>query len=238
MSGELLPEEILSQILRYAIVPDPDTFLDPAHDRAYFHTPQSPASSEAVKPSSPLGGVHLLLVSKRWLRIGTPLLFVSLWLSTSAHTTSVAHMLAVNPTLGASVRDLRLEGGFGEGLDMIVHHAPNLKHVHLGYMLQAWDPIEGLLAVLPKINVRRFYVGHMNYNGSGGPRAGKKHLSVSKLLDTAIAKTWTQLVYLSLSSSYSPRSSNIFDVAELCPPPLLVHHYSSHGTGTPTRSFS
>jgi hypothetical protein len=187
---EFLPEELIHEVLRHAIVPFTDTFLDPAHSREFFHSAHDGQSGSVLhKPSSPLGSHHLLLVCKRWLRIGAPLLYTALWLSTPAHAACVARVFADNPALGAAVRDLRLDGGFDAALAGVLSRAPNVQHLHLGYALQRGDEIDGLLAALPSMRLRRLYLGPMS-----GLNVREAERAVDMLLDQCIAETWTSLV--------------------------------------------
>lgn len=192
MSEATLPEELINEILKHAIQAHPDTFLDPSHDRALFHRPDT--------PSSPLGGSHLLLVSKRWLRIGTPLLYTSLWLSADAHTHTLLRIFEENPALGALVRDLRLDGGFGSELHGVVLYTPNVRNVYLSWSIGQGHSMVGLWNAMPVLRPRKLWLGpHGDVMKEGHEAAG-----LTSLLATCIGGSWDTLVRvprLALSSA-------------------------------------
>ncbi|KIP03361.1 hypothetical protein PHLGIDRAFT_243934 [Phlebiopsis gigantea 11061_1 CR5-6] len=193
MAAELLPEELVHDVLRYCILASPDTFLDPANDRSSFLQPEA--------PPSPLGRTPVLLVSKRWRRIATPLLFTSLWLSESAHTRTVARLFQENPHLGKCVLDLRLEGGYDDELCELVKHTPNAKNVFLSWNIGPVDELSGLLTALPSLSPESLYLGYQRYSGIYRWRSDE----LVALLEECIAQKWPSLVRRPPSPQAQPR---------------------------------
>ena len=118
-------------------------------------------SGNPPRPYSPrlqLG--QLLLVSKQWLRIGTPILYRYLRLTSEERTQTVAQVLAANEGLGWAIRALRLEGGMGRELGEIMSRAPNIESLYLArYSLRPTDSLAGLRRALPLLNVKHLYYG-------------------------------------------------------------------------------
>ena len=182
MPAQALPEELVHEILRYCILASPDTFLDPANEKSYF--------LQVEAPPSPLGCTNILLVSKRWLRIATPLLFTSLWLSESSHTRSVARLFQENPHLGECVVNLRLEGGYMEELCELVKSTPNVKNVFLSWNVGPSQDVSGLLKALPLLSPESLYLGYQGHSGLDR----RKSAEIVALLEDCIAHKWLSLV--------------------------------------------
>ena len=89
MADKKLPEELLREILSYRFAISPTEFcLEPSFDPIGSRTRPI---ERGARPCQ-----ELLLVSKRWLRVGTPLLYESLAIRTSEHERTVAKLLAEN----------------------------------------------------------------------------------------------------------------------------------------------
>lgn len=137
-----LPDELLHHILISCLAIPHALFL------AF---PESEPSPNIFAPRT-CRHPHVLLVSKRFLQIGTPLLYEALYLSAPSHVAHVAELLKKNNGLGHAVRCLRLNRlAFGRGLETICFLAPNIKAIF--FDLRAIlhdDPIDGLIEVLAK----------------------------------------------------------------------------------------
>ncbi|GJE87429.1 hypothetical protein PsYK624_035120 [Phanerochaete sordida] len=190
MSDEVLPEELISEILRHALHAPPDVFLDPAHDRAWFARPDA--------PPSPLAGSALLRVSRRWRRIGTPLLFAALWLSRAAHTRTVLRVLRESPALGALVRDLRLDGGFVPELRDAVALMPGVRNVHLSWVAGKGHDTDGLWEVMPMLRPRRLWLGTADFVEEGR----QELVRLMNLLATCFVDSWDTLEFVHLIHWY------------------------------------
>lgn len=182
MNEESLPEELIYDILRSCIVASPETFLDPANSRAFFRRPDA--------PPSPIGSSHLLLVSKRWRRIGTPLLYTSLWLSKAFHTLTVADLFQSYPSLAERVIDLRLEGGFVPQILDLIRLAPNIRNVYLSWHLDKLDDTTSLHKALRCLQPKTLYLGHQREDV--GLR--QQSAALSTLVDSLVSEGWQSLV--------------------------------------------
>ena len=72
----------------------------------------------------------LLLVSKRWLRVGLPLLYSMLYID-GKHTRTIVSALRTNPGLGSAVRSLRVDGIHDKAVLDFVSLVPNVENMHL-----------------------------------------------------------------------------------------------------------
>ncbi|GJE91801.1 hypothetical protein PsYK624_079520 [Phanerochaete sordida] len=117
MSTSDLPEELIREILSLCLTISPTEFF------------RFPTLADHPDRTSRTAG--LLLVSKQWLRIGAPLLYASLKLSDASHATAVAALLAADPSLGAAVTSLCIEGDCGAGLAIITKHTPRVARLYL-----------------------------------------------------------------------------------------------------------
>lgn len=185
MSDQILPEELIYEILKHAIQASPDVFLNPSHDRAFFRRPDA--------PPSPITSSHLLLVSKAWLRIGTPLLYTSLWISNDAHTETLLRLFAETPSFGARVQDLRLDEGFGKELYGLVQYMPNVHNVHLSWTVDHRFSMEGLRMVMPVLKPKRLWLGPHDLVDRGREER-QEAIGLIGLLATCIEEKWASLV--------------------------------------------
>ncbi|GJE91924.1 hypothetical protein PsYK624_080760 [Phanerochaete sordida] len=119
-----LPEEILRDILAYDLRVPHAEFL---FYRDWHGDP----------PALPRPACHLL-VSKRWLRVGTPLLYECMRLKKPEHTAAIAQLFRAHPHVGAAVRCLRLEGGFGKELAHVAKHITGLR-LDCGVYTSTWE---------------------------------------------------------------------------------------------------
>ncbi|KAL6300222.1 hypothetical protein BKA93DRAFT_829284 [Sparassis latifolia] len=118
-SIEKFPGELLEEILRDAIIIPDERFLA-------FRT----ASTFATFVPSTAPGI--LRVSRRWHQIGTPWLYESIILRTSAQVALVCRALAAFPLLATRIRRLRIEVGPSDSLNFIVWSAgPTIHTIYL-----------------------------------------------------------------------------------------------------------
>ncbi|EKM59992.1 uncharacterized protein PHACADRAFT_250828 [Phanerochaete carnosa HHB-10118-sp] len=226
MSEATLPEELVNEILKHAIQAHPDTFLGPSRDRASFHRPNA--------PPSPLGSSHLLLVSKRWLRIGTPLLYTSLWISADAHTQTLLHIFRGNPALGALVLDLRLDGGFGSELHDVVLSMPNVRNVYLSWGLGQGHSMVGLWDTMSVLRPIKLWLGpHGDVMKEGLEAAG-----LTSLLAACISGRWNSLVRASRLAPGSAKPTGPPFLPGICPSRTLVPSLPNHCRGFAARPGS
>lgn len=124
MAFQAMPDEILHKILGLCLLIPVEEFCNfPSLTRGRA----SPPPRLRLRRHA-----HVLLISKRFLRIGTPLLYNSLYLWSDSHLENIAHLLRLDSYIGDAITNLRLESGaFGKGLYTIVGLAPNLKTLFL-----------------------------------------------------------------------------------------------------------
>lgn len=118
MTTQHIPDEILHHILSFCLLVSVDDFC-------LFNaaTPDDTAPGNAIRRHA-----HLLLVSKRFLRIGTPLLYSAVHLSTESHAEGVAQLLRLDEYIGNDMQSLRVErGALGKSLYTILGLTPHLK---------------------------------------------------------------------------------------------------------------
>lgn len=127
MSESDLPEELLEKILalHLVVVPcEPSSYSFRRGEQSDF------------QPSHYLASIlrrshQLLLVSKRWQRIGTPLLYSSVALTTPNAVRSLANALRACRELGSAIRVLFLAHGSSKELYTIAKRAPAIRVLHL-----------------------------------------------------------------------------------------------------------
>lgn len=150
-----LPEETVHEILVYALSITPEhRFL-----RACNWEPQrSMTKLESLGCTTP--EPQTLRVCKRWRRIGTPILYRSVFLYCKDHVKNFADTLSANPELGKLVRNLRLDGGYGTHLYAASKHLKNLHSLAILSDILAKESTAGLARALPTLNpVQVFFRG-------------------------------------------------------------------------------
>lgn len=199
MSETKLPEELLREILSYCFTVPHESFCG-------FPTRFHPPLADVHKVAGPEACHNLLLVSKRWLRVGSPLLYESIAIRTSTHAQTVATLIKQNPILGRAVRRLKLLGGYGRDLNTIVKAAPNLQTVYLNMSMRSSDSITGIKKALSIMNPTRLYIEER-------PRKrNKKTTELRDLLNAHLGK-WTSLVSVWLLTVLS--ASKYFSAVEI-----------------------
>ncbi|GJE89701.1 hypothetical protein PsYK624_058070 [Phanerochaete sordida] len=146
--------------------------------------------------SKPPPSCSALLVCKRWLRVGTPLLYESLSIWSPSHTKAVAALIRSNPIVGKAIRRLRIEGGCGKNLHTIVRHAPNVHTLYICVHVKASEGIAGLRKALPLLQPRKLYWQHSYL------RSNKPATEAKELLQKCIAGGWTSLRSVVLDESF------------------------------------
>lgn len=145
-----LPDELLDRIFTLCLVS-----VDNSCCRFTGATVSSPAESAPVQVQQPSEEhrrrhAQLLLASKRFLRIATPLLYTSVHLSTPSQVDAVADLLYLNPNVGLMIAHLRLDhAALGERLFDIATLAPNVETLFLDLrLLTLNDSVDGLSKAL------------------------------------------------------------------------------------------
>lgn len=144
-----------------------------------------PGSETLLRPPS-----HVLLVNKQWLRIGTPLLYQTVYITSDNGTELLANTLQKKPTLGLLIRHIRLDGGYGLPLCTIAKAASNIRVLSLDLQVRSKTSITGLLRSLPCLNLTELYLHRVT-------RDRREDNDESRALATAVLeamKGWTSLV--------------------------------------------
>lgn len=147
-----LPEELFREILSYAFHLTPDDFCG-ARTRW-------DSLSNATVPGRRERGTcqHLLLVSKKWLRIGLPLLYASLAIRAPAHASTVAAVFVTTPAFGRAVRHLKVFGGYGRHMGAIASACPNVETLYADINVKSNESIVGLQRALALLSPVRLHV--------------------------------------------------------------------------------
>lgn len=133
---------------------------------------------------------HLLRVSRRWHRVGGPLLYKYLRIKTREDMKAVNQVFLSNPRLGLAVRNLRLEGWMGSELRQIVSHCPNIKSLCIyRATMKAADSVAGLRQILPLMTVDHLYYDRRRWRGPN-----KTERELQKIVQGAMTESWTSLV--------------------------------------------
>ncbi|KAJ7634419.1 hypothetical protein FB45DRAFT_865167 [Roridomyces roridus] len=133
-----VPEEILAEILS-----------------PLLKVPEEVFSATNEKPLLPAGysSSTYLLVSRTWLRVATPLLYHTIIFRRTAQVTALERVLEdKHPEFGRYTRKLRIEGGFGPGVENILDLAPNITDLFLTFYIFSSDNVSGLCRGLSRIN--------------------------------------------------------------------------------------
>ncbi|PSS37067.1 hypothetical protein PHLCEN_2v1106 [Hermanssonia centrifuga] len=145
-----VPEEILREILVQLLVISAEAFSGPCF-AMYEDAPypsSSPLSSRLSSKSS-----LLLLVCKQWLRIGSPLFYEAVVLSTTSQVQTLATTVHSMPSLGLAIKRLRLgDVSYDRDLHSIVELAPNIHTLSLSMDIACGRSISSFCSTLSKIH--------------------------------------------------------------------------------------
>ncbi|RPD61400.1 hypothetical protein L227DRAFT_600325 [Lentinus tigrinus ALCF2SS1-6] len=147
---ETIPNELLETILFHAL-----TIQTPVFETWRTH--------RTFCSNSPSGESSILLVSKRWCSLGTPVLYESAILRTNTRTEALARTLSDHKRrLGRYLRRLRVEGGFGGALIKVLNAAPGLATLYLGFDLTNKDSTAGLMRTLKQVKLEHLLLDSVN----------------------------------------------------------------------------
>ncbi|KAL6299735.1 hypothetical protein BKA93DRAFT_931278 [Sparassis latifolia] len=153
--GHDFPDEILEKILSHILILPSRTFLT-------FRTDNDMTFAQCEYSS--LSG--LLLVSKSWLRVGTPMLYEAIIIRTSAQAAALEWALRCTPVLGDFICRLRLELALSNSVNFIVSSAR--RNLHTLYIFMdipsfkiSKTYVPGFRSSLRAINPSHLLLDHM-----------------------------------------------------------------------------
>ncbi|KAK7026217.1 F-box domain-containing protein [Favolaschia claudopus] len=173
-SDHSLPDELISEILTRALKVSEETFCNT--------DPVSPFANFSESTSA------YLLVCKSWLHVATPLLYNVVVVRSKAQAKALSIALSGNKQLGLFIRKLRVEGGFGSPMHVVLKCSPNISDLFLSFDIFSSDNTSGLCKGLPLINPTRLIL----WASSRKSLENKMLLQLLQSLSDAIAK-WDNL---------------------------------------------
>ncbi|KZV97299.1 hypothetical protein EXIGLDRAFT_764589 [Exidia glandulosa HHB12029] len=130
----------------------------------------------------------LLVVCKRWMRIGTPLLYETVILRSVAQSRALAAALKANEAFGLYIKKLRVEGGYGASVPVVLKAATRITDLCVSLDLEAGDNAKPMYNILfEAIAPTRLIVT--------GVDANKRNAQLVHALSTVVhcIKSWPQL---------------------------------------------
>ncbi|KAF7353879.1 hypothetical protein MVEN_01073800 [Mycena venus] len=176
MSDHSLPDEIISEILSPALKVSDQLFSD--------NTGVSPFAKPSESTSA------YLLVCKSWLRVATPLLYNVVVLRSKAQAKALSIVLSENDQLGQFIKKLRVEGGYGAPMHVILKSSPNISDLFLTLEIYSSDNTNGLCKGLTLINPTRLILRDLPFR----PLENKMVSQLIEALSVSLSK-WDLRVF-------------------------------------------
>ncbi|KAJ6500837.1 hypothetical protein C8R45DRAFT_863664 [Mycena sanguinolenta] len=191
MSDHSLPDEIISEILSPALKVSDELFCN--------NSDVSPFAKNSESTSA------YLLVCKSWLRVATPLLYNTVILRSKAQAKALSIALAANKELGQFIKKLRVEGGYGSPMLIILKCSPKISDIFLSLEIYSSDNTGGLCKGLHFINPTRLILRDPIYKTL-------ENKMVSQLLETLVEtiSKWDRLSVFDSPYFDESERSNIF----------------------------
>ncbi|KAJ7465145.1 hypothetical protein FB451DRAFT_1262775 [Mycena latifolia] len=190
MAGHV-PDEIIHEILCPALrVPD-EAFSATSRDSPFVSVVESSSA--------------FLLVSKSWLRVGTPLLYNVVIIRSKAQAQALAIALRSNPDLGRFIKKLRVEGGYAISMHKILQASNNITDLFIALDIAKSDNACGLCRGLPLIDPVHVILYSPRY------WIGKEEAKLVEVLQECIQK-WKNLTVFDITHLMdgSPSLSSIY----------------------------
>ncbi|KAJ7605895.1 hypothetical protein FB45DRAFT_463820 [Roridomyces roridus] len=169
-----IPDEIVHEILSPALsVPD-EAF-------------SAASTGSPFRSSLDLSSSTILLVSKSWLRVATPLLYSVVIIRSKGQAQALDDTLRSNLNLGKFIKKLRVEGGYAMSMHKILQTAKNLTDILLCLDIDVGDTTSGLCRGLPLISPVRVILAYEHHV----TRTAARHL-LEALVE--IIPKWKKLV--------------------------------------------
>ncbi|KAF7331513.1 ABC bile acid [Mycena kentingensis (nom. inval.)] len=183
-----LPDEIISEMISPVLrVPDED------FRNSFGYASPFARFSESTSA--------ILVVCKAWLRVATPLLYHTVVIRSKGQAAALQTALRGNSQLGAFIRKLRIEGGFGEPMHEILRRARNITDLFVVVSVWPADRTAELCAGLALINPRRLII-------SDAQRAppNMQHKALVRVLGECIASGWSNLKVVDLPYAFTTQN--------------------------------
>ncbi|KAJ3556015.1 hypothetical protein NM688_g2262 [Phlebia brevispora] len=189
-----LPEELLAEILGHVLCLPPTLFAGFEYhdfftsDASYKHLLTVPCPRQ----------LSVLLVCKRWHRIGLPLLYETVVLKTPEHTNSVLNAITETPHLGDAIKRIAISGGVGAPLAALLSLARGVRTLKLQIEVDKEEDVSGICRGLAMVAPSRLMldVRPMRY-------FNQKEQEVVNALVSVIPQ-WTSLTRVDLVRSPDP----------------------------------
>ncbi|GJE91830.1 hypothetical protein PsYK624_079810 [Phanerochaete sordida] len=191
MSEAKLPEELIREIIRLCI--------PPFCPKAFLKFPVGRTSQQRSSERAEMAGI--LLVSRRWLRIGTPMFYKGVVLWTSRQTSAVARLVATDPAVGRMIQYLRLESGSmtrPRDLAKLAENAPSIRTVYVEGDLCQDDSYDGLLRAVRYLRPTKLYIAvcpEVAWSAYGPTTRRRENLAVL----SGIVGMWTSVTEIHFS---------------------------------------
>lgn len=171
--------------------------------------------SPFCRPSH-LSSASVLGVCKRWMVIAIPLLYHVVILRSKAQACSLERTLRKYKELGAHIRKLRVEGGYGAPMRTIIISAPNITHLCLSLDIRSSDSVKGLCSSLSFTNPYCLVVLALREERSNMPlKELVKNLSVCFVKWTNLVEVYFSLLYMVQSSAGNQLISDLIKIPNL-----------------------
>lgn len=132
-----LPEELVCDILTVCLTIPPGDFFRVQKCKQERKGPPTIKSSD------------ILVVSRRWCRIGAPLLYSSLIISNDAAAEAIIALLTEHPDIGHATRSIRVEAGVEGRLHNIARLTPRVQRLYIAFDHMSNHAIPALTEALP-----------------------------------------------------------------------------------------
>ena len=193
MSERDLPEELICAILAICLSIPPQDF---------FRIPNCKQERGAL-PTAEISDI--LTVSRRWYRIGTPLLYSSLPISNAAAAETIIGVLTQYPDVGHATRNIRVEAGAEGNLHAIASLTPKVQKLYIAFDHMSNHAVHALAEALPLWHPNELFLVDMTRFLRLYPffpyRASMRPDSAIRVVGNTAASYWHDLVRLTLLRS-------------------------------------
>lgn len=163
----------------------------------------------------------VLLVCKRWMRVATPLLYTDAILRSTAQAQSLFAALKATRALGAFIRRLRVEGGYGMVMHKIISLAPNISHLVLNLQIWGDDNSKGLCKALPEMNPSSLVLVYLDRKRYWAKENANTR-NLRQAIETCLPE-WSNLLRISVNSGVELEDGDGILCKKIASAPNLRH---------------